>query len=89
MMLRRGCSLSSCYHLSIKPRPLSRYSTIKNNEKANVSKPSASASWNLKLPVVGSREILGELWPLIWPKEDLRSRVKVCTAVSLLLGGKV
>lgn len=88
-MFKRGCSFSSRYHLFIKPLPLYRYSTIKNNEKANVSKPSASASWNLKLPVVGSREILKELWPLVWPKGDWRSRVKVCTAVSLLLGGKV
>ena len=55
----------------------------------NVAKPSASASWSLKLPPVSSKEILKELWPLIWPKGDWRSRAKVGGAVSLLLGGKV
>jgi hypothetical protein len=55
----------------------------------NVAKPSASASWNLKVPPVTSKEILKELWPLIWPKNDWKSRAKVTTAMALLLGGKV
>lgn len=39
--------------------------------------PLAGASWTLKLPPVSSREILRELWPLVWPKKDWRSRAKL------------
>ena len=69
--------------LSVSPRHFRRFNS------QNVAKPSASASWALKLPPVSSKEILRELWPLIWPKGDWKSRMKVSGAVSLLLGGKV
>ena len=43
----------------------------------------------LKHVPLGPREIMKELWPLIWPKGDWKSRAKVGAALSLLLGGKV
>lgn len=65
------------------------YTSSQRPSPLNVAKPLDSASWNLKFPPVPSKEILKELWPLIWPKNDWKSRVKVTTAMSLLLGGKV
>lgn len=65
------------------------YFPIRQFTSQNVSKPSVSASWSVKLPTVSSKEILKELWPLIWPKGDWKSRAKVGGALSLLLGGKV
>lgn len=62
-------------------------STLKSN--SNVTKASALDSWKSNSPQIGSRQILNELWPLIWPKNDWKSRAKVCGAMSLLLGGKV
>lgn len=67
--------------------PRTTFYRFKSSE--TVAKPSASAAWNLNLPPVKSREILKELWPLIWPKGDWKSRAKVTAAMSLLLGGKV
>ena len=72
------------------PIQFPKYSSLNSPPQSGiVAKGPATASWSLKLPPVTPNEILKELWPLIWPRKDWKSRVKVCAAVSLLLGGKV
>ncbi len=60
-----------------------------SSSKANVAKPSPSESWSLQLPRVSNRQVFNQLLPLMWPKNDPKSRIRVVSAISLLLGGKV